>query len=184
MAKKDTINIETTGVDKLEYFLQKNLKIILLLITLVVAAFIVGYISYEAYVKSQKDKQEVIGAQELLLNDVNAVKKFTELEAQVPNQKDYIALRSAGMFEIYNADNESITELKKVSGNLKELSDGMLFDLGEKVDPNTYLKGNMPELWHYRNVLNSTPENRQKNIDAFKVAYPESKLLELVLSWN
>ena len=184
MAKKDSINIETTGVDRLEYFLQKNLKVILLVITLLVAAFIIGYIAYESYLSSQKNKQEIIGAQELILLDVASVKTFSEIAAKVPSQKDYIALRSAGMFERYDADNESISELQKVTGNLKELSDGMLYDLGGKVDPSKYLTGTMPELWHYRNVLSSTPENVQKNIDAFKVTYPNSKLLELVQNWN
>ena len=40
----------------------------------------------------------------------------------------------------------------------------------------------MRELWYYRNVLSS--KDNDKNINDFKMLYPESQLLTLVENWN
>ena len=46
MAKKDKINIDNTGVDKLEAFMQNNIKMIVILISALVVLFIAVYLGY------------------------------------------------------------------------------------------------------------------------------------------
>ena len=42
----------------------------------------------------------------------------------------------------------------------------------------------MRELWYYRNVLSSNDADTDKNINEFKMLYPNSPLLTLVENWN
>ena len=46
MAKKDRINIDNTGVDKLEFFLQHNIKKIVFIITGLLVIFICMTLSF------------------------------------------------------------------------------------------------------------------------------------------
>lgn len=184
MAKKDTINIDNTGVDKLEAFMQNNIKMILILISALVVLFIAVYLGYTAYGVSQNKKVESLSAAEIKMIDNSTVDAFAALSSNVPALKDYIAVRSAGMYYMFGNNEKAISELQKTGGNFSEIGAGMLYDLGQNVVPANYLQGKMRELWYYRNVLSSNDNNTDKNISDFKMLYPDSQLLTLVENWN
>lgn len=184
MAKKDRINIDNTGVDKLESFLQHNIKKIVILITALLVVFIVAYTLYTVNKISTNKKIDTIGMAEILMNNAASVDSFVALSKTVPSLKDYIYLRGAGMYYIFDNNTAAINELKKVGGKYLELSSGMLFDLGQAVTPANYLQGSMRELWHYRTVLASDNNSVETNINNFKLLYPESPLLKMVENWN
>lgn len=184
MAKKDKINIDNTGVDKLENFMQNNIKMIIILISALVTLFIALYLGYTAYNISKNKKIDTISTAEMIMIDNASVDSFAELSSTVPSLKDYVAIRSAGMYYLFGNNEKAVTELQRATGNFAELSAGMLYDLGENIVPANYLHGNMRELWYYRNVLSSDDNNTDKNISDFKMLYPESQLLTLVENWD
>ncbi len=184
MAKKDTINIDNTGVDRLESFMQNNIKMIVILISAVVVLFIAAYLGYTAYGVSKTKKIDTISALEMGMIDNASVDAFVALSPTVPFLKDYVAVRSAGMYYIFGNKDKAVSELQKAGGSYAELSAGMLFDLGQSITAANYLQGNMRELWYYRNILSSDENNLEKNINDFKMLYPESQLLTLVENWN
>lgn len=184
MAKKDKINIDNTGVDKLEHFMETNIKAIIIFISAVIILFIAAYLGYTAYNVSKSKKIDSLSAAEMMMFDNSTVDSFAALSKTVPSLKDYIAVRSAGMYYIFGNKEKAVSELKLADGKFAELSAGMLYDLGENIVPANYLQGNMRELWYYRNVLSSNDSNVEKNINDFKTMYPESQLLTLVENWN
>ncbi len=184
MAKKDKINIDNTGVDMLEAFMQNNIKMIVILISSLVVLFIAVYLGYTAYGISKNKKIDSLSAAEMIMIDNSSVDTFAALSSTVPSLKDYIAVRSAGMYHMYDNSEKAVSELKKAGGKFSELSAGMLYDLGQNVVPANYLQGEMRELWYYRNVLSSNDKNIDTNINNFKMLYPESQLLTLVENWN
>lgn len=184
MAKTEKIDIDNTGVDKLEHFLQNNIKKIIVLISVLIIGFITAYIIYSVYTSSQNKKIDSVGAAELTLTDIGAVRKFINFENTVPFMKNYIALRSAGMFYLFGDNASAIDQLKNSGGEFKELSYGMLYDLGASKEIQPYLQGDMRELWYYRQVLSSSGNDIVKNIELFKSLYPDSPLLTLVENWN
>lgn len=184
MAKKNRINIDNTGVDKLETFMQNNIKMIVISISAVIVLFIALYLGYTAYGISKNKKVDILSTAENVMIDNASVDKFTALAASVPSLKDYVAIRSAGMYYTFGNNEKAVSELQKANGNFAELSAGMLYDLGQKIVPANYLQGNMRELWHYRNVLSSDENNVDKALNDFKILYPESQLLTLVENWN
>ena len=184
MAKKDKINIDNTGVDKVEAFMQNNIKMIVILISALVVLFIAVYLGYTAYGISKNKKIDSLSAAEMIMIDNSSVDAFAALSSTVPSLKDYIAVRSAGMYHMYDNSEKAVSELKKAGGRFSELSAGMLYDLGQNVVPANYLQGEMRELWYYRNVLSSNDNNIDTNINNFKMLYPESQLLTLVENWN
>ncbi len=185
MAKKEKINIDNTGVDKLETFLQHNIKLIVAVITAVLVIFIASYLIYTAKSISTNNKLDQISAAEMNILDNATVDSYLALSDTVPALKDYIELRGASIYYIFNNDAAAIKALKNVHGKYEELGAGMLFDLGDdSINPALYLSGSMSELWYYRNVLSSTSENIEINLNKFKTAYPESPLLQLVENWN
>ncbi len=185
MAKKEKINIDNTGVDKLETFLQNNIKMIIIVITAVLIVFIASYLIYTARNISKDHKIEQISIAEMSILDNATVDKYVALSNTVPSLKDYIDLRGASLYYFFNNRESAVKALKNVNGKLNEFSAGMLFDLGDKdIVPAKYLNRSMDELWYYRNVLSSTNENIEENLNKFKTAYPESPLLDLVENWN
>lgn len=184
MAKKDRINIDNTGVDKLETFLQHNIKKIVILITGLLVLFIAAYIIYSTQMVSKNKKIDTIGIAEVSITNSASVNTFVSLAGSVPSLKDYIYLRGAEMYYLYDNKTATIAELKKVGGKFSEFSAGMLYDLGEPVKPSDYQQGSMRELWHYRTVLSSDNNSIDANINNFKLLYPESALLKMVENWN
>ena len=85
---------------------------------------------------------------------------------------------------MYGNSGKAVSELQKSGGRFSELSAGMLYDLGQSIVPANYLQGDMRELWYYRNVLSSNDADTDKNINEFKMLYPNSPLLTLVENWN
>ena len=89
MAKKDKINIDNTGVDKLEAFMQNNIKMIVILISALVVLFIAVYLGYTAYGISKNKKIDSLSAAEMIMivneKAVSELKKaggrFSELSA-------------------------------------------------------------------------------------------------------
>ena len=185
MAKKDRVNIDNTGVDKLESFLQQNIKMIIIIISALLIIFIASYLIYTANQVSKNNKIDQISVAELEIMDNATVSNYAALSNTVPALKNYVLLRSAGMYHFFNNDAEALKFLKGVDGKFQEFGAGMLYDLGDTtVNPSNYLQGSMSELWHYRNVLSSTKENIEVNINNFRNAYPNSQLLKLVENWN
>lgn len=184
MAKKDRINIDNTGVDKLETFLQHNIKKIVILITGLLVIFIAAYIVYTTQMVSKGKKVDTIGMAEVLMTNSASVDTFVSLAGSVPSLKDYIYLRGAEMYYQFDNKTASVNGLKKVSGKFSEFSAGMLYDLGEPVTPANYQQGSMRELWYYRTVLSSDNNSIDANINSFKLLYPESPLLKMVENWN
>lgn len=185
MSKKDRINIDNTGVDKLESFMQNNIKSIVMLISAIIVLFIACYLGWTAYNISTNKKIDSLSAAEMIMMDNSSVDAFALLSLSVPSLKDYVAIRSAGMYYMFDNNEKAISELQKAqTGHFAELSAGMLYDLGQQIVPLNYLQGTMRELWYYRNVLSSDDNNIDKNINDFKMLYPESQLLMLVENWN
>lgn len=184
MAKKDKINIDNTGVDKLESFMQNNIKMIVILISALVVLFIAVYLGYTAYGVSKNKKIDSLSAAEMIMFDNASVDAFAALSTSVSSLKDYIAVRSAGMYYMYGNSGKAVSELQKAGGRFSELSAGMLYDLGQSIVPANYLQGDMRELWYYRNILSSNDADTDKSINEFKMLYPNSPLLTLVENWN
>ncbi len=184
MAKKDRINIDNTGVDKLEFFLQHNIKKIVFIITGLLVIFIVSYLVYTAKNVSTNKKIDRLGAAEIMMFDNASIDSFVKLSTELPSLKDYIALRGAGMYYLLDNKTAAVQELKNVGGKYAELGAGMLYDMGESIVPSNYLNGSMREVWHYRNVLSSDNNSVETNINNFKLLYPESPLLKMVENWN
>lgn len=184
MSKKAKVTIQDTGVDRLEIFLQHNIKSILYILLSLIILFIGVYFGYNMYQKSVNSKINKVGEVEISVKNKADAQKFAVLSLQAKNIKDYIALRSAIMFNSYDDNASAVSELKKTGGDYQELGAGMLFDLGQSKEVTKYLTGNMRELWYYRQVLASTPETKAKNIELFKSLYPNSRLLTMVENWN
>lgn len=184
MAKKDRINIDNTGVDKLETFLQHNIRKIVILITGLLVLFIAAYVIYTSQMVSKSKNLDTIGMAEVLMTSPATVDTFISLADTVPSLKDYIYLRGAGMYYMFDNNTAAINELKKVGGKYSEFSAGMLFDLGESIVPSNYQQGSMRELWYYRTILASDNNSVETNINNFKLLYPESPLLKMVENWN
>ena len=79
MAKKDKINIDNTGVDKLEAFMQNNIKMIVILISALVVLFIAVYLGYTAYGISKNKKIDSLSAAEMIMIDNSSVDAFAAL---------------------------------------------------------------------------------------------------------
>ncbi len=184
MAKKNKINIENTGVDKLEIFMQNNIKTIIIAISLVVVLFIASYLIYVMYNISNNKKITNICDVENLIIDNESVDAYAKLSSSVSSLSNYVKIRSAEMYHSFGNDEKALVELKSINGDFAEISAGMRYDLGENIIPSNYLKGNMRELWYYRNVLSSDESNLDKNISEFKMLYPDSYLLKLVENWS
>lgn len=76
MAKKDKINIDNTGVDKLEAFMQNNIKMIVILISALVVLFIAVYLGYTAYGISKNKKIDSLSLAEMIMIDNSSVDTF------------------------------------------------------------------------------------------------------------
>ena len=116
MAKKDRINIDNTGVDKLETFLQHNIRKIVILITGLLVLFIAAYVIYTSQMVSKSKNLDTIGMAEVLMTSPATVDTFISLADTVPSLKDYIYLRGAGMYYMFDNNTAAINELKKVGG--------------------------------------------------------------------
>ena len=116
MAKKDRINIDNTGVDKLEFFLQHNIKKIVFIITGLLVIFIVSYLVYTAKNVSTNKKIDRLGAAEIMMFDNASIDSFVKLSTELPSLKDYIALRGAGMYYLLDNKTAAVQELKNVGG--------------------------------------------------------------------
>ena len=185
MARKQNVVIENTSIDKLETFLQKYFKQLIMAIAAIIVVFIASYAGYSIYNSSKVKKENLVGQSELFLDTPAGIESFQSLSSSVSFLKGYISVRAGEAWVLEGNKELALKELSGVSGDFKEIGDGLAFDLGADINPELFIQsGNMKPLWYYRLVLASKPEDRQKNIELFKAAYPESRLLRLLENWG
>lgn len=185
MARKNNPVSENVGIDKLESFLQSYFKQLIFGIAAVVVIFIAGYVFYSIHGSSKAKKADLVGRAELTLDTPAGIESFESLSSHVPFLKGYISVRASEAWAIAGDNDAALKELAGLSGNFKEIGDGLAFDLGANVNVEQFIKsGYMKPVWYYRLVLSSKPEDREKNLNLFKAAYPESRLLRLLENWS
>lgn len=185
MARKNNQVIENTGIDRLEVFLQSYFKQLIIGVAAVIVIFVAGYAGYSAYGSSKAKKTDLAGRAELTLGTADEIKNFETIAVSVPFLKEYISLKSSEAWMLAGNNEAALKGLTGINGNFKEISEGLAFDLGKKVNTEQFTKsGYMKPLWYYRLVLSSAPEDREKNLNLFRAAYPESRLLRLLENWS
>ena len=183
MAKAKKINIEATGVDRLDDFLHRNIKKIVITLGVLFFVFVTGYIVNYSFQSGEKKALENLGIAEVAATTDAATKIYAGISTALPKYKDYIAMRSAVLFNLFNDKDETIKELQKAGGSYKDFSSGMLFDLGQTTSVN--LNSSIKELAYYRQVLSAKDDaERSKYLQEFKAKYPDSQLFKLVNNWS
>ena len=181
---RDKNEIEISGVDRMELFLQNYFKQIIIFIGLIVLAFIIIYAGFSIHKSSKNKKAVMVNQYELDLTTPEKIEKFSQLKSKVSFLKDYISIRSAEAWIALNNKQAAIKELKDAGGKFKEIRDGLAYDLGEKIDLKPYLTSSyMPVLWNYRNIKNVPQDNLSSTINTLKFRYPSNALVRLLDNW-
>ncbi len=185
MSKKKLNAIEVTSIDKLENFLQTYFKQILIAIGAIIILFIAVYIVYTVFLSSKNNQVNIVSQAEMTLNTDSDIENFQNLANSISFLKDYIIVKSSEAWVMNGKKDIALKDIVNVSGKYKEIGDSLAFDLGATINPEIFIKtGDMKPIWYYRLVISSEGENRQKNIEAFKKAYPDSRLLQLIENWG
>ncbi|WP_273265521.1 hypothetical protein [Flexistipes sinusarabici] len=187
MAKKKTHKSEEVPVDKVEAFLEKNFKKIMISIGGIILAIIVVYGVFTVIQSNKQQKISRLGQYEQMFQTDNLtsrqIQNFLEIGTEVDEVASYTKYRAANLY--LNAGNlEKAKELlNKTGGSYKELADSLLYDLGENINLSQYTQGSYLErLWDYRELLKSG--YTQEKLDQFAKNYPDSRLLELLKNWE
>lgn len=188
--RKQVINIEEEALDKVEHFMAKNLRKMLAGIVALLVLFVVGY----TFVKMNKSKNAMlannVGTLELgtmtATGSPDKIKSFADAAATYSKGADYIKLRAAELYVDAKDIKDAQDVLKSTDGDMKELSDGLKYDTGDKsVDPKSYVgKGVMGSVWYYRACLKATGAEKNTLMSEFKKNYPDSELLKQLERWN
>lgn len=183
MTKK---NSQTTGevpIDKLENFLNKNFKIIISSVAGAIVLILAVYIVYESVQSSKIAKLDNLGKYEVSIAQENVGEDILEAYKKAAegfgDKKDYIYLKIAQIYINKGNIDMAKTYLLKVNGKLKELSDSLMYDLGNTDIALKYGEDSMLRLiWDYRKAVSS--EERKSFLDK----YPNSNLAELIKNWE
>ena len=94
MARKQNVVIENTSIDKLETFLQKYFKQLIMAIAAIIVVFIASYAGYSIYNSSKVKKENLVGQSELFLDTPAGIESFQSLSSSVSFLKGYISVRA------------------------------------------------------------------------------------------
>lgn len=190
MSKRNqTVNIEEEAIDKVEHFMAKNFKKILVSIAALLVLFIVGY----SVNKMNESKTQMLisktGQLEMLaeMSDADPAKvaDFLKMSSELKEASDYINLRVAGMLVDKKKNQEAAAPLAAAGGDFAELADSLRYDTGAAVDAKSYIgKGKLGSLWYYRACLSAEGDEKTKLIAEFEKNYPDSELLKQLKRWN
>ncbi len=187
MAKKKRTNTEEIPVDKVEAFLERNFKKILMALGGTIGLVIVIYVAFSVIQSSKQQKISQLGQYEHMLQIGAAkdadIEQFVAFGSSIDEVSDYTRLKAASYY-IENGDRtKAETLLQQMSGKYKELADSVLFDLGHNIDIFQYLKNSyLEQLWQYRNIL--TSEYSEESIEKFDKKYSGSRLTDLLRNWE
>lgn len=180
---------QTSGIDKMESFLQNYFKQLIIALAAVVVIFIGSYAVYSVNQSTKARKADLVGEAQAIMKNIpsaESIKSFQDLSANAPFLKNYIDLVAGEEWALLGDNATALKTLAAVGGDYKDMAAGLSFDLGDKnININEYLKtSKMKPLWYYRLVLSSTGEEKAKNLSLFKSLYPDSELLTLLENWN
>ncbi|BAI80258.1 conserved hypothetical protein [Deferribacter desulfuricans SSM1] len=191
MSKKKQVVMEEVPIDKVENFVEKNFKQILIGVAIVILLVLGGYGLKSYMAKSYANKINELGHLELVLKsgkiDKNSVDLFLEKGEKVSDVKNYVVLKAMQLYAVLGDHNK----VKEVSGDLTdknlELGESLMSDLGIKqVDYKKYFADSyLTPIWYYRAILSAKDKNEaEKYITEFKTKFPDSRLLELIENWE
>ncbi|TCK60822.1 hypothetical protein [Seleniivibrio woodruffii] len=187
--RKPVIDIEEEPIDKVEHFLAKNLKKMIIGLAGVFVLFIIGYTFTK--LDNSKDSMLVnkVGMLELtaMMNNYETAKvaDYNKSAAEFKDAASYINLRSAQMYVLSNNAKDAAEPLSKAGGEMKELADSLKADTEGKIDAKAYIaSGKLTSVWYYRACLDATGAEKQKLMKDFETAYPKSELLKQLKRWN
>ncbi|MGE4266034.1 MAG: hypothetical protein AB7F25_01230 [Deferribacterales bacterium] len=188
--RKPVIDIEEEPIDKVEHFLARNLKKMVVGLVALLVLFVLGY----TFTKMNKSKDTMlvnrVGMLELtaIMNNYEASKvaEYSKSASEFKNASDYINLRSAEMYVQGKNIKAADEMLAKSGGEMKELADSLKADIeGQGVDPKAYINsGKLGSVWYYRACLAAAGADKEKLMKEFETAYPESELLKQLKRWN
>ncbi|MGA1863259.1 hypothetical protein OWM07_10300 [Deferribacter thermophilus] len=191
MSKKKQVVMEEVPIDKVENFVEKNFKQILIGVAVVILLVLGGYGLKSYMARSYANKINDLGHIELkfLSGNLNKsdIDSFLEKGRKVSDVKNYVVLK---VMQLY-AELGDYNKVKEVSGDLTdknlELGESLMSDLGIKqIDNKKYFTNSyLTPLWYYRAILSAKDKNEaEKYITEFKTKFPDSRLLELIESWE
>jgi len=187
--KKNEPVMEEVAVDKLEHFIAKNIKGIVV----VVGVFLIIIAGYFMFSKINAEKTaakiDLLGQKELALRFSEAGKKeidaYKQMGESYPEAGNYVYLSLAQYMYGKGDNKEAAKLLKDVQGDFQEFGASMLFDMNGSGNPSAYINtGEMKPVWYYRAVLVAKGDQRTKLLDEFGKKYPDSKLYELIKNWE
>jgi len=183
MTRKNNQMNEEAPIDKVESFLNKNFKIIISSIAGVIVLILVVYMVYKNIQSSKIAKLDNLGNYEVSIAQQNVSEDILEAYGKAAqgflDQKDYIYLKIAQIYINKGNIDKAKTYLSKVDGKLKELSDSLMYDLGDKNLSAKYNEeSKLHIIWDYRKAVASG------DINSFSEKYPNSNLAELLKNWE
>lgn len=187
MAKRKHHKSEEEAVDKVEAFLEKNFRTIMISIGGVILAIVVIYGVFTVMKSNKQQKISRLGQYEQMFrsNNINdqQIESFLQTGTEIDDVADYTRYKAANLY-LNNGDVTKAKDLfEKTGGSYKEMADSVLYDLGENINISQYAEGSYLErLWDYRELLQSNYS--QKELDQFAENYPDSRLLELLKNWE
>jgi len=187
MAKRKRTNTEEIPVDKVEAFLEKNFKKILIALGGAIGLVIVIYVTFSVTQSSKQQKISQLGQYEHMLQIGTAkdsdIEQFISFGTSIDEVSDYTRLKAANYYIEKGDRAKAEALLQQMSNQYKELADSVLFDLGHNVDISQYLGNSyLEQLWQYRNILVSG--NDEKSVEKFDEKYSGSRLTELLRNWE
>ncbi|MCB4203593.1 hypothetical protein LF845_01310 [Deferribacterales bacterium Es71-Z0220] len=183
MTRKNNQMSEEAPIDKVESFLNKNFKVIISSIAGVIALILVVYMVYKNIQSSKIAKLDNLGNYEVSIAQQNVsediLESYGKSAESFSDQKDYIYLRIAQIYISKGNIDKAKSYLSKVNGNLKELSDSLMYDLGDANVASKYNEDSrLHIIWDYRKALAGG------DVKSFLDKYPNSNLAELIKNWE
>ncbi len=189
MAKSPVID-ENVPIDKVESFLQANLKMILIALGAIIVLVLAVYLFQKNAKLKEMSKLNSIGQYEVFLTTNFATEQhindYLKIIEELPEIKDY-AYYNVGAFYMRKGNFEKAKEFfQKSGGNFAELSDSGLYDSGGNVDTSKYASdGYLKSIWKYRSIVAMNKgEQRINAIKDFEKEYPKSNLTALLKNWE
>ncbi|KAA0258057.1 hypothetical protein FHQ18_06580 [Deferribacter autotrophicus] len=191
MVKKKNQVLDEVPIDKVESFVEKNFKNILIVVGVLILAVLAGY-GVKTYMSNKyiSSLNELGGYEISFANgekDKALISDYVDKGVSISKVKDYVVLKAIQLYTDLGLTNEIKMLASNVGDNFRELSDSLLSDLNIKnVDANKYLTDSyLKPVWYYKAILNSKSDDERKKLyEEFKLKFPESRLLELLDNWG
>lgn len=188
MVRKKKQALQEVPIDKVENFMFQNYKKVVFIVGAALLVFIAIYTVRQVMSVNDERVDNEIGIAETMLSisggSAETLATFKSLASKKSSSASYIYLKS-GIIEAHNDLPGLQQTLASVKGGLRELADGLAFDMGIKgINPQEFIKtGKMKPLWYYRSILVAQGDEKAKLLSEFAEKYPENPLYELVARW-